>query len=152
MLIHTYARLTCSVAILTLATACASGEHVWRRAQTEDQHNTVSLVELIANPDKYDGWKVDVTGYLHCVFEGELLFLSSHDLRDYTTENAVGIACRYNTIGFSDPDARQWHGHRVTIGGTFHGRPRKQLMEGEIHLGSWVTGTIDPIDYIFIYE
>lgn len=53
---------------------------------------TVSLIQLIANPLRYSGKKVRVIGYVTFQFEGEGLFLHKEDLENGISENAIRIA------------------------------------------------------------
>lgn len=53
---------------------------------------TVSLIQLIANPLRYSGKKVRVIGYVTFQFEGEGLFLHKEDLDNGISENAIRIA------------------------------------------------------------
>ena len=36
---------------------------------------SVSLIRLIANPEKYHGKKIQVTGYINLEFEGDAIYL-----------------------------------------------------------------------------
>lgn len=44
-----------------------------------DGYCMVSMVDLIANPDLFDGMKVLVAGYVHVEFEGRGIFLHKDD-------------------------------------------------------------------------
>jgi len=41
----------------------------------------VSLIQLIANPQAYDGKTVRITGFLHLEFEGNAIYLHNEDFR-----------------------------------------------------------------------
>lgn len=56
------------LAVLSLTIAVTIGQ-----SQTEPLH--VSLIQLIANPEKYDGKQVAVVGFLRLEFEGNALYL-----------------------------------------------------------------------------
>src|SRR5713101_3287996 len=49
----------------------------------------VSLVSLIAEPEKYDGKVVVVTGYVSLGFERSFLFLSPYDSQEFILANAL---------------------------------------------------------------
>ena len=51
----------------------------------------VSLVQLIANPDRYDRKPVQVTGYCSLEFEGLAIYLHRDDERYGNTKNAVWL-------------------------------------------------------------
>jgi hypothetical protein len=49
----------------------------------------VSLVNLIANPDRFHGRWIRVQGVCNLAFEGNALYLSKEDRRHFVTKNAV---------------------------------------------------------------
>jgi hypothetical protein len=51
----------------------------------------VSLIQLIANLQTYDGKRVRVTAFLHLEFEGNVIYLHSEDFRYSLTKNALWI-------------------------------------------------------------
>jgi hypothetical protein len=51
----------------------------------------VSLVQLIANPDQFEGKRVVVGGFLSLEFEGHALYLHQDDFRVSNTSNAVAL-------------------------------------------------------------
>lgn len=51
----------------------------------------VSLIQLIANPEKYDGKQVQVVGFLRLEFEGNALYLHEDDFKNGIYGNAIGI-------------------------------------------------------------
>lgn len=51
----------------------------------------VSLVDLIANAEMYDGMSVSVIGYINTYHEDEALFLSREDYENYVPANSVRI-------------------------------------------------------------
>ena len=52
---------------------------------------SVSLIRLIANPEKYDGEIVTVVGFLRLEFEGNMIYLHEEDFKHGISENAVRI-------------------------------------------------------------
>src|SRR5215469_7780953 len=52
---------------------------------------TVSLIQLIANPDKHDGQRVNVIGYLRLESEGNILYLSVDDYKNSVAENGIWV-------------------------------------------------------------
>jgi hypothetical protein len=65
---HSHFRGLSSVMQQLLTIAVTIGQ-----SQTEPLH--VSLIQLIANPEKYDGKQVAVVGFLRLEFEGNALYL-----------------------------------------------------------------------------
>jgi hypothetical protein len=51
----------------------------------------VSMIQLIATPDKYDGKIVAVTGFLNLQYEGDAIYLHREDYRNDILENSFGV-------------------------------------------------------------
>jgi len=51
----------------------------------------VSLVRLIATPEKYDGKVVQVVGFLRLEFEGNALYIHEEDYKSGITKNAAWV-------------------------------------------------------------
>src|ERR1043166_2632531 len=51
----------------------------------------LSLIQLIANPQNYDGKRVQVVGFLRLEFEGNALYLHEDDYKNGIYGNAIGI-------------------------------------------------------------
>ena len=51
----------------------------------------VSLVQLIANPEKYHGKRVQVVGYLNLEFEGNAIYLHQEDFTNNLVKNAFWV-------------------------------------------------------------
>jgi hypothetical protein len=51
----------------------------------------VSLIQLIANPQTYDGKTVRITSFLHLEFEGNVIYLHSEDFRYGLTKNGLWV-------------------------------------------------------------
>jgi hypothetical protein len=60
-------------------------------AKCEANAGTVSLIQLIANPGKYDGRQVGVIGFLRLEFEGNRLYFHKHHYSYNISENAVRV-------------------------------------------------------------
>jgi hypothetical protein len=75
----------------------------------------VSLVQLIATPEKYDGKTVLVIGFLRLEFEGNALYLHAEDYQHSITQNSVWVV--RNAIINGQGDALNMH--YVMLGGTF---------------------------------
>jgi hypothetical protein len=55
------------------------------------QYVDVSLINLIVNPDKYNGKHVSVVGYLNLEFEGDALYLHKEDYLASIAKNSVWV-------------------------------------------------------------
>ena len=53
---------------------------------------SVSMIELIANPEKFDGKRVFVSGFVHFEFEGNGLYLHDEDFVDNIWKNGIGLS------------------------------------------------------------
>jgi hypothetical protein len=75
--------------LLILILCCASFRGVSQLSESTIKQ--VSLIQLIANPDKYDGRRVNVIGYLRLEAEGNILYLDIDDWRNAVSENGIWI-------------------------------------------------------------
>jgi hypothetical protein len=77
----------------------------------------VSLIRLIANPEKYDGKKIQIIGYLHLEFEGNGLFLHKEDYDIGISKNSIWV-----DVDIKHPEEsslNKFSNHYVIIEGTF---------------------------------
>jgi len=110
--------------------------------QLIDISENVSLVKLIANPEKYDGKRIQVIGYLHLEFEGNAIYLHADDYKKHIYENSFWVEFspkltkKINPKNFNDKyviiigrfSAKQ-KGHMGMFGGTFNDIVRLDLWE-----------------------
>ena len=59
--------------------------------QLLDIQENVSLVKLIANPEKYNGKRIQVIGYLHLEFEGNAIYLHEEDFKRRISANSFWV-------------------------------------------------------------
>jgi hypothetical protein len=105
----------------------ASPKLVWPFTGVDPQHlaspapwyETVSLVELICQREKFDGKPIRVAGFGHLEFEGTALYLHQDDAEFHITMNSVGLA-----VSDSDPEFTMWNDRYVLVEGTFRAWPR----------------------------
>jgi hypothetical protein len=93
----------------------------------------VSIVQLIATPEAFDGKEVQVVGFLRLEFEGNVLYLHEEDYRHRIYKN--GLWVRPNAKMMANADKLNMH--YVIIKGRFNARDK-----GHMGLGS---GTITDI-------
>jgi len=79
------------------------------------QNNSVSIVQLIATPEKYDRKVVQVRGFLRLEFEGNTIYLHEDDYRHGIGKNGLWIV-RNEKI---DEKADKLNMHYVVLEGTF---------------------------------
>lgn len=119
-----------------------------REALSPSNALSVSLIQLIANPEKYHGRYVLVTGYVRIGLENYSLCLVEHVL---STQECLWIQTD-GTSPASEQEAKQqaekaavwkkYHGRVVAIRGTFD-------MHDTGHLGGWA-GAIGKITQVVV--
>jgi hypothetical protein len=99
----------------------------------------VSLMELIAQPERFDGKPVRVIGYVHFEFDGNGLYLHREDYEHAISRNGVWLEPDESTIGAATPNDRY-----VIVEGTFRARDRG-------HLGMW-SGALTQVTRLEAWE
>jgi len=79
-------------------------------------NDSVSIVQLIATPEKYDGKVVQVMGFLRLEFEGNAIYLHEDDYRHAILKNGLMVV----TNPKIDMEADKLNLHYVLLEGTFH--------------------------------
>jgi uncharacterized Zn ribbon protein len=75
----------------------------------------VSMINLIATPEKFDGKMVSVVGFLAIETEDARLYLSEEDYRHYIAENGVFV----DVNGEVTKNMEKADGHYVSLVGVF---------------------------------
>ncbi len=83
----------------------------------------VSLVQLIATPDRFDGKAVEVKGFLEMDWEGALLYLHQADADNAMLSNAIWV----RVTGQMKKDEEKLNKKYVTVRGKFHAGFKEQL-------------------------
>jgi hypothetical protein len=78
-------------------------------------NNSVSIVQLIATPEKFDGKVVQVMGFLRLEFEGDAIYLHEDDYRHAIHKNGLMVV----TNPKIDMEADKLNLHYVVLEGTF---------------------------------
>jgi hypothetical protein len=60
-------------------------------ASTADDYLPVSLMQLIASPERYDGKVVRIIGFVHLEFEGNAIYLHREDYEHGITANGLWL-------------------------------------------------------------
>lgn len=82
----------------------------------------VSIVQLIAAPDKYDGKVVRVIGVAQVEFEGNVICLSKEDLKNGVTKNCLWHSPNYKQMTVSESILSKFNAKYVLMEGTFNPR------------------------------
>lgn len=114
--------ITCLVNCLLLA-ACRDRSGNWKpesppAPKYEPDTNAIrdiSLIALIANPEKYAGKKIRVKGFIHLEFEANELFVNKEDYTEGISKNAICID--YHKVDV--PLYRKFSDHYVIVEGIF---------------------------------
>jgi hypothetical protein len=85
------------------------------RAQNNPIRNSVSIVQLIATPEKYDHKVVLVMGFLRLEFEGDAIYLHEDDYRHGIRKNGLMVVRNAKIDAMADKLNLQY----VVIEGTF---------------------------------
>jgi hypothetical protein len=80
----------------------------------------VSLVQLLANPERYDGRKIQAAG-LFVYREGQhALFLSSADAENGISQNSIAVVLQQ--ASYKQDDLAQLDGKFISVKGAFNAR------------------------------
>lgn len=92
---------------------------------------SVSMIQVLSNPEKYDGKKLQLMGYLHLEFEGNGLYLHKEDEQRGLSKNGLWV----DTRSHSYKDMAALNDTYVLVEGTFTSRRQghMDLWSGEIH-------------------
>jgi hypothetical protein len=80
----------------------------------------ISLVSLIANPEKYDGKGIRLIGAFQLEFEGQSFCLHKEDLRQHILANCIWINPDFRALGTDGTTLATLNGQYVLLEGTFH--------------------------------
>jgi hypothetical protein len=76
----------------------------------------VSVIDLIANPTKYDGKQVQIIGFLRLEFEGDAIYLHQEDFEHGISRNAIWID---RPVDLSEKQTAEVNNKYVICQGTF---------------------------------
>jgi hypothetical protein len=122
--------------LLTLVTALAFVATAAASPEIQD----VSMIQLIANPQKYDGLPIRLIAFLNLEFEGDALYLHREDYEKSLPVNAIWISLTDKQANAS----KKLSGGYVLVEGTFRAKDRG-------HFGMFA-GSIDRITRIQSWE
>lgn len=78
-----------------------------------------SIIQLIANPDSFDGRKVRVLGVLRWEFEGNSLYLSKDAHDHWMMHDAVWVDLDPAKVGAREDEIQKLSGRHVLMEGVF---------------------------------
>jgi len=97
------------------------------------QPTNVTLVQLIATPEKFDGKLIRVIGFLRLEFEGDVLYLHREDYKNAILGNGIWV----DATAEMNKQSAALNMHYVLLEGIFSSREHG-------HMGMW-SGTIKQI-------
>jgi len=100
--------------IFTRLVACMIAAFATLRAGAEMPQD-VSMVQLLATPEKFDGTVVRVFGFLRLEFEGDALYFHREDDVQGLTRNGIWV----DRTDAMEHDANKLNSHYVLIEGVF---------------------------------
>ena len=109
--------------------------------QLLDIQENVSLVKLIANPEKYNGKRIQVIGYLHLEFEGNAIYLHEEDFKRRISANSFWV--EFSSKLTKKRDLNKFNDKYVIIIGTFnvnekgHMRMFGETLDDIVRLDLW---------------
>lgn len=89
----------------------------WAKIRThhENEFITDSLISIIANPERYDGKKIQVNGFLHLEYEDYGLYLSKVDADFLRMENSLRVDFSESEVSFEPLDRRSFTANQKGI-------------------------------------
>jgi hypothetical protein len=97
-----------------------------------------SIVRLLANPDRYDGKRIRIEGYLRVAFEGTAIYLSKDDA-DYAI-SSNGFWVDFDKDEIADDVAAKFDGKYVLIEGRFN-------KDNRGHMSAW-QGSVEHVNRV----
>ncbi|MBI5325483.1 MAG: hypothetical protein HZB41_09490 [Ignavibacteriae bacterium] len=107
---------------------------------SEEPAEIISMISIIANPEKYHGKILRVLGYLNLEFEGDAIYLHLEDYKYFNLRNGLWVDIQSNSSLFKKKNFKKINHKYVFIQGKFD-----MNMKG--HFGMW-SGSIRNITSI----
>jgi hypothetical protein len=77
---------------LALLVAPVAGFLALTSACAPSQPSDLSMISLISNPERLDGQRVRLHGYVHFEFEGDAVYLSREDMEHHLYKNGLWVS------------------------------------------------------------
>ena len=106
------------VSMISVNCTAIEVESIRNRVSKCESIQVVSLINVIANPEKYDGKCVRLTGVLRVEFEGNALFLNQESYKNDIYVNAVTLTFHKHIKDFFG-DISELNGKYLSIEGIF---------------------------------
>jgi len=126
MTLHAWSKVTPLIKVAAVVVTFTS----FAMAAQQQKGLRVSIVQLVATPEKYDGNLVDVVGFLNFGFEGDWLFLHKEDYDNGIDANAVRVERTKDMMR----DIEKVHRNYVHIVGVFRQEASNSGFASEGHI------------------
>jgi hypothetical protein len=97
----------------------SSAVDVWRDGATD-----VSIIQLISNPEKFDGKYVRLIGFVRVAFEGDAIYLHEDDYKYGLTKNGLWLNL---TKDIYEKEGQKFDRKYVLVEGTFSAKNRGHM-------------------------
>ncbi len=97
-----------------------SGVIAMKYGDTNTNALNVSIISLIAEPEKYDGKNIRVRGFLNVEYEAMGIYLNEEDYKNCVTKNAVWLNFDYDKLGIDFKQIQRLNKKYVDIEGVFN--------------------------------
>lgn len=136
--------------LMLLVSHAFADEH-WGHAN--NQFIDVSPFDLISSGNRYDGWKVRVTGIAHFDSEYGFLFVSRERYELFDTASSFAIdANDLDKIGLDRKKLIGLAGKFVSMEGVYEYMPKEKLKKNEFYVGPSYVGSLKNITYLSTVE
>jgi hypothetical protein len=105
---------------------------------------SVSLMQLIVNPEEYHGKPVRVIGVSCIEFEGDAIWFAKEHYEHFVYMNALWIEPDYDALGATRQQLEQFNGKYVLIEGVFN-------KDNHGHMGMY-SGAIEKVTRFQLWE
>ncbi|MGZ4976197.1 MAG: hypothetical protein ACXV8O_03505 [Methylobacter sp.] len=113
---------------------------VYSPTSYSDEPLHVSMIQLIANPDEYQGKVIRFIGFLKLAFEGNVIYVHREDYERAIIPNGVWVDIGKEMYKSS----RKLSGHYVIVEGQFNAKDKG-------HMGMW-SGTVTAVQRLDRWE
>jgi hypothetical protein len=104
--------------LILLGSDPISGQQPAPVSTTSEPADLVPLLSVVATPERYDGRRISVLGFVHFEFEGNAIYVHEEDFNRSLSTNSAGLA-------LPTPPPPKWgalSGRYVLLEGTFRAK------------------------------
>ncbi|GAB1270344.1 hypothetical protein NBRC116493_35980 [Aurantivibrio infirmus] len=128
------------------------GNHSFEWGEPRFDANDISIFELITNGEKFDGWRVRVSGTGIIQFESHLLFVSNERYQKFDTSSSIKLDIEPEELESNYSDLNKFTGSWYLIEGIYIHQGREELPQDVLQIGSDYPGILTKINRISIYD